>query len=150
MIVRRAIAILLVAAACSAAAMGEPDPVANVTGALEAPLEVALPAGGGPVRLALVVSLTNSGPEPVTLTAPTPCDVHLWTVRDAGGKAVQSKPPQACAQMIEERELGPGETLREPAAIELLSERLVAGAGYSIRYRFWGVALQTAFTARAP
>ena len=146
---RRATTVLLVAAACSAPTMGKPEPQSKLTGALEAPLEVALPAGGGPVRLALVASLTNPGSKPVTLFAPTPCDVHKWTVRDSGGKAVQSKPPEACAQMIEERELGPGETLRAPAAIELSSERLVAGAGYSIRYRFWGVALQTGFTVRA-
>jgi len=82
-----------------------------------------------------------------TLFAPTPCDIHHWKLFDSSGALAQSEPPEACVDVIAQRPLAAGETLRGDSTVVLDGKLLKDGERYTLKYQFWGNACEDGFTA---
>lgn len=100
-----------------------------------------------PVVVQIVAFLTNTGGVAETLFATTPCDIHYWELFDSAGQLVQSEPPEECVDVVAQRELAAGETLRGDSTVVLDGKLLRDGERYRLKYQFWGGACEDGFTA---
>lgn len=100
------------------------------------------------VGLPITAFLSNESSKPVDVSAPTPCDVTYWTVKDSGGKTVESSRPEICNFVMQNRTIEPNETLRHDDVAELNAHVLVPGEEYTVEYHYWGVVEKAKFNVR--
>ena len=96
-------------------------------------------------HLHITALLKNESQNSVKVTAPTPCDVTYWIVKDSDGKTVDTSRPKICDFLMQSREIAAGDTLRHDDDIELNAHALVPNEDYTVEYHFWGIEAKASF-----
>lgn len=139
---------LLVAFAVPTAGAAEPK-VATTDEFLEGELyvdrRVHLPQGGASARVHLSMSLTNTGPEPLKLVAPSPCAVHNYHIVLPNNDLVAAKTDCDAEGPETTTVIAAGETIRASNSLTIDRSQFEEGRRYFVVYEFWGVRMRAPF-----
>lgn len=105
-------------------------------------------SGTVPPVIEMKVTLKNSTPKSVALTATSACKVFRWQVFSRSGEMIQTRvSDDKCPETPISAGLGSGQKLQEIYAITLVPGRYIAGNDYLVQVWYWGY--ETEFQFRA-
>lgn len=106
---------------------------------------VRLPQGGAAARIPVNLELTNTGPEPLEIKAPSICDVHNYHIVYPNNDLIATRGDTDCEPSESVLKLAPGETIYATNSLLLHRSLLETGRRYYVIYEFWGVRMRAPF-----